>query len=375
MKSYLWSDETPYITDTVVDGNIVGHSGATINVPSNARIQYVPGSSMIFRNGATTGTQIADGITTDSGVNIGDIQGCWNYSGYVTFLADIYGQSNLSLVKKVAHPGEATWHNEINANPGDTAAYRLSVRNDGDITAASVTLKDTLPQYMTYEAGTTYYYTQAHPEGIKMADTLFTTGVSIPDVAPGDAGVTYISYRSAVSTAIPAGSWELINTAKVFQAGVQKGQDQAKVIVVADRGLIIEKTVSNGVSWVEQNTAKLGDQVHYRIIVRNTGNIAVSNVRVRDILPVFVSYVTGSTKVDNVTVGDQIITTDGLLIGSLAPGAQKVITLRGTIYGCPPVGGYNLVNTGYAWGTGVSQINDSATTVVSVSAPIAPSNR
>ena len=375
MKSYLWSDETQFITDTVVDGTIVGRTGVTVNVPTNARIQYVPGSSMIFKNGATTGTQIADGITTNSGVNIGDIQGCWNYSGYVTFLADIYGQSNVSLLKKVAHPGEATWHNEITANPGDSIAYRLSVRNDGDITAATITLKDVLPQYMTYETGTTYYYTQAHPEGVKLPDTMFTTGISIPDVTPGDGGVTYVSYRTHVDSTIVPGSWELINTAKVFQAGALKGQDQAKVIVTANRGLIISKMVSNGVSWVEQNTARLGDGVHYRIVVRNTGNIAVSSVRVKDILPVYVSYVTGSTKVDNVTVGDGIITTDGLLIGNLAPGAEKTITLRGTIYGCPPVGGYNLVNTGYVWGTGVSQVSDPATTVVTVTAPSAPSNR
>lgn len=372
MKSYLWSDETPYITDTIVDGQIVGASGATINLPTDARIQYVPGSTMIFRNGATAGTQIADGITTNSGVNIGDIQGCWNYSGYVTFLADIYGQSNLSLVKKVAHPGETTWHDEITANPGDSVAYRLSVRNDGDITAASVTLNDTLPQYMTYETGTTYYYTGAHPEGIKMSDTLFTTGISIPDVAVGDGGVTYVSYRSHIDASVPSGSWELINTAKVFQSGIQKGQDQAKVIVIATRGLILDKKVSNGVSWVEQNTAKLGDTITYRIIVRNTGNVAVNSVAVKDTLPVFVNYIAGSTKVDGAVVGDQIITASGLSVGNLAPGAQKTITLQGKVFGCPPLGNFDLVNTASTWASGVSAIFDTAITVVNTTTPTAP---
>ena len=372
--SYLWSDETAYITDTVVDGQIVGLSGGTINVPTNARIQYVPGSTKLFANGSQTGVTIADGITTNSGVNIGDIQGCWPYAGYVTFLADIYGQSNLVMDKKVAHPGESTWHNEISANPGDSVAYHLGIRNNGNVTATAVTVKDIMPQYMTYETGTTYYYTQAHPEGVKLPDTIYTTGVSIPDMVPGDAGVTYVTYRATVSISIPAGSWELINTAKVFQNGVEKDQDQAKVIVTAARGMVIDKKVSNGTSWVEENTAKLGDEVAYRIIIRNTGNIYANNVRVRDVLPVYVSYIPGSTKVDGTVVVDNIITQNGLLIGNMAPGAQKVITLRGKIYGCPPVGGYTLTNTGYVWATSVTAISDTAITTVNVTAPNPPTN-
>lgn len=375
MTSYIWSDETPYITDTVVNGQIVGRSGATINLPSNARIQYIPGSTMIFRNGSQTGVQIADGITTNSGVNIGSITGCWEFAGYVTFQADIYGQSNLVMNKQVAHAGEAAWHEEIAANPGDEISYKIGVRNNGDIDAANVVVKDVLPSYMTYSVGTSRIYTSAHPEGVLLPDTLFTTGINMPDVTPGDSGVEYITYKTRVSTSIPAGSWELINTAKVFQSGVEKAQDQAKVVVVANRGLVIDKKVSNGNGgWVEQNSAKLGDEITYRIIVRNTGNIATDSVLVRDILPVYVNYIAGSTKIDGTSASDQIITTGGLNIGNIAAGGQKVVTLRGRIYGCPPVGGYTLTNTGYTWASGITAISDTAVTIVSVSAPIAPSN-
>ncbi len=372
--SYLWSSETAYITDTVVDGSVVGLTGATINTPSNARIQYVPGSTRWFPEGNQTGIAQPDGIVSASGLNIGDIQGCWQYSGYVTFLADVYGQSTLVMDKKVAHPGESEWHDEIVANPGDSVAYHLGIRNDGNITADQVSVKDILPDYMTYQIGTTYYYTQAHPEGVKLPDTMFTTGVSIPDVAPGDGGITYITYRTGISSTIPAGTWALNNVAKVFQAGIEKDMDQAKVTVTASRGLIIDKMVSNGTSWVEQNTAGLGDTISYRIIVRNSGNITVNGVYVKDILPVYVNYIAGSTKVDGVVVSDQIITSTGLSIGNLAPGEQKVITFSARIYGCPPVGGYNLVNTGYTYATGINEISDSATTVVTVTAPVSPRN-
>ncbi|PIU24366.1 hypothetical protein COT12_01390 [Candidatus Berkelbacteria bacterium CG08_land_8_20_14_0_20_39_8] len=375
MKSYIWSDETAYITDTVVDSKIVGHTGATINLPSHARIQYIPGSTMIFKNGATVGTQIADGITTNSGVNIGNINGCWQYSGYVTFQANLYGQSNIAMNKQVAHAGDTTWKEEIAANPGDEIAYKIGVRNNGDIDATKITVKDVLPQYMTSEAGTTYLYTKDHPKGIKVADSLYTTGLSLPNVAPGDAGVEYIVYKTRISSSVPAGSWELINTAKVFECNVEKAQDQAKVVVTANRGLIIDKKVAQGDGWAEQNTAKLGDTITYRIIVRNTGNVADCAVRVKDILPTYVNYIAGTTKVNGVKVSDQIIASSGLLIGDLAPGASKTITLQGKIYGCPPVGGYNLTNTGYTWAEGVNQISDTAITTVNVVAPVSPSTK
>ncbi len=376
MASYIWSDETPYITDTIVDGKIVGQSGATINLPTNARISYIPGSTMIFRNGASVGTQIADGITTNSGVNIGDINGCWQYSGYVSFQANIYGESNLVMNKQVAHAGDTNWQEEIAANPGDEIAYKIGVRNNGDVDATDVSVKDILPQYMTYETGTSFVYTSAHPEGIKLADTLFGNGVSLSTIIPGDNGVEYIVYKTRISSNIPTGSWELINTARVYQAGVEKAQDQAKVVVTANRGLIIDKKVSDGNGgWVERNSAKIGDTETYRIIVKNTGNVSISNVSVKDIMPMFVNYIAGSTKVDGLTANDQIVTANGLSIGDIAAGGSKIIVLQGRIYGCPPVGGYNLTNTGYTWATGVNEISDIAITVVNVSAPSAPSNK
>ena len=92
-------------------------------------------------------------------------------------------------------------------------------------------------------------------------------------------------------------------------------------------------------------------------------------------MPTYVNYIAGTTKVNGVKVSDQIIASSGLLIGDLAPGASKTITLQGKIYGCPPVGGYNLTNTGYTWAEGVNQISDTAITTVNVVAPVSPSTK
>lgn len=365
-KSYLWSQETEAISDTIVDGKIVGQSGATINLPTLGRIEYVAGSTKWFANGSQTGVNMPDGIVSNSGLDLGDIQGCWQYSGYVTFLANIKGQTALKMDKKVAHPGENLWHDEIFANPGDDIIYKLGIRNDGDITAENVIVNDQLPSYMTYATGTTFYFTKDHPEGVKMADTLFSNGVSLPNVAPSDSGIIYITYKTKIAGNIPNGAWALNNVAKVYMNGVEQDQDQAKVTVTCDRGLVIDKKVSNGTSYVEENNVKIGDTISYRIIVRNSGNVPVDNVVVSDILPIYVSYNIGSTYVDGVKASDDIVA-NGINIGSLSAGAEKTIILSGKTFGCPPIGDYTLTNTAYVSGSGVQSISDIARSILTLS--------
>lgn len=371
-KSWLSSDETAPITDTIVDGQIVGLSGATINLPTNSSIEYVPGSTRLFPNNSQTGTVMPDGITTTGGLNIGSINGCWPYAGFVTFLADIKSPAQLSIDKSVAHPGESDWHKEISANPGDSVAYHLSIENNGGQTAGNVTITDKLPDHMTYESGTTYIYTKENPDGVKAPDTIFSSGISLPDLTPGQDGMVYVTYRTQVVNVIPAGSFNLVNLAEVFMSGQKQGEDRATVKVSAERGLVIDKKVSNGVSWVNENRASLLDTLDYRIIVRNTGNITLNNVFVRDVLPVFVNYLPGSTMLDGHAVSDDIVTSAGLSLGSLAPGQERVITLSGKIYGCPPIGGYKLINTASVRANDVTETSASAQTLISLTSPSTP---
>lgn len=372
-KSWLWSDQTEAISDTVVNGKIVGQSGATINLPSNGRIEYVAGSTKWYPNRSTTAINMPDGITSNSGLDLGDIKGCWNYSGYVTFLADIKGQAQLVMDKTVAHPGDTAWAKEITANPGDSVAYHLGIRNDGDITANAITVKDQLPTYMTYTSGSAYYYTKEHPEGIKLADTIFSSGVSLPYMIPGDNGIIYITYRTKIDVNMPNGAWALNNVAHVYMNGAEQDQDQAKVTVTCARGLVVDKEVSNGVSWVEQNNLELGDRVDYRIVIRNTGNVPISDVRIKDVLPMFVRYIAGSTKMNGNTVADGIVSSNGFLIGTLGAGQEVTINLSGTTYGCPPVGDYTIVNTAFVSGCDTAEVSDTAQSILRFSPTDLPS--
>jgi uncharacterized repeat protein (TIGR01451 family) len=79
---------------------------------------------------------------------------------------------------------------------------------------------------------------------------------------------------------------------------------------------------------VDTNTA-----FTYSVVVANTGNVALSNVKVWDVLPAGVSYVDNTLKLDGVTVANDspFFTTTGVNIPSIAVGASKKFTFSAKI--------------------------------------------
>lgn len=378
MTSYLWSDETPYITDTVVNGQIVGQSGGTVNLNSAARIRYVPGSTRIYQNGSQTGEALPDGITTSAGINIGNIQGCWQYSGYVTFLAELFGNSTLTLDKKVANIG-GSFVQQINAKPGEEIAYRIAVRNDGDITAATALVKDELATYTSYIPGSAYLSNSVSgANSVKLSDTLTTTGVTLTNIAPGSDATQYITFHAKVDTSIPAGTWGLVNVAKVYIGDSLQDRAEAKVIVVSTVSISLDKRVYDPTNrtWEKISNSMFGEVRTFKITIKNTGNQTINNVVVKDVLPLY------STLYSAVTLNGATLSSsqqsqffsNGLSIGSLAANQQSELVFQVVSSGCPQLGESLITNTAYSSASGVSEVTSSAQIRITVLTPTAPVN-
>jgi len=382
MKSYLWSDETPYITDTIVDSKIVGNSGGTINLPSAARIRYVPGTTRIYEGGSQTGTALADGVTTSAGINIGDVKGCWQYSGYVTFQGELFGNSSLTLEKYVAPVGDGKWYEQINANPGETVHYQIAVRNDGDLIANSALVKDELATYTTYVPGTTYMYNKStgKDSGIKMPDTLTTTGLNLTQLVPGNDGIIYLNFKAKIDNNIPAGTYGLVNVASVFIGTILQDRDEAKVIVKSTSNIDLDKTVYDSVTrnWEKISNGTLGDIKTFRVIVKNTGNTPLMNVKVRDVMPQF-TKLTGKVQLNgnDMTTAqkDAFFSTGGLNIGTLNSNCSAEITFQVVVEGCPELGESLITNTAYSKADSVVEVISFAQIRINVIQPSIPSVR
>ena len=84
------ADNAETVTSTVVDGKIVGLDGLIVNLDQDVNVEFIPGSVKWFPNAKQyTNTDLAltplpagqtgDSIVSANGINLGNINGCWDY--------------------------------------------------------------------------------------------------------------------------------------------------------------------------------------------------------------------------------------------------------------------------------------------------------
>lgn len=288
---------------------------------------------------------------------------------------------DLHILKEVANISTGTniWSRENTAKPGDHMQYRLTVYNQGNTSADNVSVKDILPNYVSYISGSTAVYTAEHPnQGTSLPDGITAGGINIGSVAAGvPNGNKFIVFEVVISTDMGSGNIDLVNKGEVYLSGVKKGESTALTTVTAVRGLLITKEVWNPTtsSWVSRlEGMKPGNQVIFKILIRNTGTTTVNNPVIRDFLPQYLTYINGSSQMDgSVVLNDTWITQNqGLLIANVVPGGFKVITFKATIGACPPGGGYSVTNRATVVADGVAEQSSSADVVIVAGPPVMP---
>lgn len=160
---------------------------ATFVSDEDFNLSYVSGSLEYENNvfGAK-GVSLSKDIFTSKGVLLGydelngEIPGCFEYAGYVTFeVKPQFAPTNeFTVMKKVSKHGENKWVETYAAQPGEIVDYLLQYTNVGDIQHNDVTFRDSLPAGITYVNGSTIYGNSKNPKGIPASDNL-TNGVGI----------------------------------------------------------------------------------------------------------------------------------------------------------------------------------------------------
>jgi uncharacterized repeat protein (TIGR01451 family) len=124
------------------------------------------------------------------------------------------------------------------------------------------------------------------------------------------------------------------------------------------RQLGITKSVRNinGGAFQNSVTVNTNETVEFEVIVTNTGNQVVNNVRVTDNLPGSLSLVSGSVRVDGSIVSDSNLN-NGMYIGSLYSGQQKRINFQARVNSSSNT---SIQNFASASGDSVSSVQDDA---------------
>ncbi len=154
----------------------------------------------------------------------------------------------LDIIKDVLNPETGAFESGVSLNVGDTASFRFTINNTGELDLWDVAVVDHLYSDCNREFG---------------------------DI-PAGGNAVYLCEFEVNETIINSAT----ATGKAMGGAMANDTDYAGVYV---RGINITKQVWNGADWADLATIAPGDDARYRITVQNTGSMDLRNVVVDDI--------------------------------------------------------------------------------------------
>jgi uncharacterized repeat protein (TIGR01451 family)/LPXTG-motif cell wall-anchored protein len=273
---------------------------ATAKTSSAVALRIVPGSAKIASsNGAVNGAKLPDSLFT-TGTPLGYdalngvLPGCNKYSGYITYQFTV-DKPDFTLEKQVSVDGGKTWVKSAKTTPGSTIQYRLIYTNTGTVRQDNVVLKDELPAGVSYVPGSSFIANSTTNGSYKSTIDGITSagGYKIGSYAPkGNAYFKFSAKVPANDKLAKCGDNTLTNKGMAYTENGSKSST-ADVTVTKDctppskPGVSIEKTV-NG---VEHTKVNVNQRFNYELVVKNTGNTTLTNVKVTDKAPAHVQFV------------------------------------------------------------------------------------
>ncbi|MDO4773597.1 MAG: hypothetical protein Q4A37_00500 [Candidatus Saccharibacteria bacterium] len=204
-------------------------------------LAVVPGSIKYFNNAGTF--TIPESIFTANGAKLGyskmdgNIPGCFQYAGYLTFIVkpQFAPKHDFTMEKKVSKHGANKWTKDYQAQPGETIDFLVKYKNTGEVQQNNVTFRDKLPAGLQYVAGSTVLGNSKTPKGAKVSDNLTTAaGINVGSYAKGANAWVIFSAKVAEKEQLACGANSLRNVAAVVPEGAGQKEDDATVTVTKD---------------------------------------------------------------------------------------------------------------------------------------------
>jgi len=365
----LWADNALNATPA----NPISQS-LPVNLSSSQSLQYISGSAKWFPNQASSltaaPTAFPSGQTGDqlftSGINLGDINGCWEFSGAIIWQAKVGNTSSvltpeLTISKMVRNQtqGQSAYANSVNANPNDQLNFQIQIQNISNTALSNVIVRDVLPSQINFVSGST------QNNGTFVSDGITSGNINIGSIAQG--ATANITFNAAVISGASAQTATNIAYARADQ--VSERNDTATVYVgqsYNQGNLNISKTVRNitvGTNMQSSVNANVGDRILFLIQVSTPVNSAqINNIRVWDIMPAGLSYISGTARIDNAYTNDGIVS-GGINLGAMSANQNKSINFEATV-NSNFYGSQTLTNYGYVSADNVGQRSDFAQVIV-----------
>jgi uncharacterized repeat protein (TIGR01451 family) len=270
----------PSLRGAVIDlGSGVALVGATVTITQGANVCTTTtetGGAYSFVAGA------ACGLTSGPATVAAATTGYQTTTATPTLLDSGSTTQNLALATSdlliTMSDGQTT------AQPGAVLDYLLTVVNQGNITATSVIITDTLPTYLAYVDDDASVAPTTNPEADIYAWAL-------GDLAPS--ATLSFTLRAQVAISLPDGATNLANYANLTTASPDRDRTNNEVsdvdTVVAHPDLTLFKSAT-----ADSSPIAAGGAITYTYIGDNRGSAIATGVRITDTLDENTTYVDGS---------------------------------------------------------------------------------
>lgn len=230
-RGYISADNAnPALVEDTVD--LVG--------AQNFKVEYIPGSAVLYNNGAfKNGTQLNDSIVT-SGAPIGydslngNLPGCFDFEAVVQIRVRIITKetSTLKFSKQVRLAGTKEWKKEVNAKPGDKVEWLLTTDAIGKAPQNNIIVRD-VPAPNTELVPGSVKWIDAVQNATQNDKPLFDGGINVGNYVNG--GGFYMMYGSTIKGDFKECEVRVRNLAYVRSDTTLEIGDDADVIITKDK--------------------------------------------------------------------------------------------------------------------------------------------
>lgn len=280
LSAQILADNAASVSDTL-----------TVNLDADARIEFVPGSVRWFPEAEVTGRvaralpvgQTGDEIINE-GINLGQIQGCWQFAGFVSFkFRTIRIEDKIEKVKQAKNLKTNEEGTVISARPGEEVLYTLTTKNTGNIDGI-FTVSDDISDILK----------SAEVVEISDGGRVENNRVVFPEVTIKPDETVVRTFRVRVRSNLdPCEDLKMINIygnkviVKITFPDIKK-----PVLLISKK---VRNFTLNETEFKDENFANPGDTLEYLVEFKNLGNLPADKVMIKDILSQYVSYIEGTT--------------------------------------------------------------------------------
>jgi len=367
------------ITDTIVgDGIYIGDILPEVTKTIKFRAKVAPkssfyvGKNILYNYGYISASGCA---TTSSTASVAVIR----ESESLAVLSS--GGLNIDKLARNITKKSSSWTNVLYANPGDEIEFLIKIKSTNKETN-SVRVEDKLPPKMFYISDSTIV------DGNYEADGIITKNVYLSSVYPNLVREIKFRVKIAPESEFNLYPISLVNEAFAWGNNGKEIKDSVKLIInrpsqssvkgvsiVAGRSLSLIKSgrniTKNQSNLTDSFFADPKDELEFSIQVSNNGTIDINNVKIWDNLPQNISIIEGSTIIDGISWGGDVIG-GGLNLGIIKKGNSKTIKFRANTVSAEKfkTGSTTLINTAFVSGDDISQLFDQVSITVHASGEV-----